>query len=166
MTSRLRKIILQADAKVLKESFEDVFHFSQMRPETLERVAQRIRTAAASPASTILTKMELEYDPSLKQTQWFQHLLTLQQSRNFFYRVAAIIAFMTKEPDVFGYWMLRGESARFQDYFMKVIKEAFLYFILGVRIENGDPYQPGENLLQRRTGRFVLYVMEQFSTYV
>ena len=159
--SRLRRIFIDGDAKMLHLAMEDVLFLSSISSSTREGLLGRwelqqqkvVAGAKAEPS---------EDSPSEVPDLFVAMAHKIHRSRNAHYKQAIVAWYMLYDSQLFGRFMLQNETPELQDQFMKALKEMTTFFIAGHKM-NGSLFKPGDNLADRRTGHFITRVREMFA---
>jgi hypothetical protein len=155
--SLLRQIFVDGNGRITSHAIEAVRELSTSSSGWRKRWMHK----AGIPSKTPLTAHDETQFPEVPIE--FQNLLrATQQDGNTHYQQALIVWYMLYDAEFFGRYMLRGESAEFQETFMKAARECSFAFLAGTKLD-GSPFKPGDNLALRRTGHYITRMREMFA---
>lgn len=153
--SRMRQIIVLGGdhgRNVMRDSVHRVLQLAQSDASVYEILQREVQSATIRPMP------ELDVPPL-----FIDLARDIYGSCNPWYQQAIIFAFMVFDPDVFGQWMMHGESPAVRDHWMAVAKESTTNLILGVHMD-GSIFRKDDSIALRKTGTWAIYLQSHFAT--
>lgn len=152
--SRLRSILL-TDSTALEVERESLLVVQQLGDNN---VPTRRQLQASLKVPMHRAPFDLEV-PSLFKSMVDEAV----GSSNRHFKQLLIVSFMDFEPEIFGRWMLAGESEQLQEQFMKVNKETLSQWITGLK-PGGSLFTADDTLHLRKAGPVMAFIRDQFVT--
>ena len=160
--SRLRRIFVDGDAKMLSMAMEDVLFLSRISSSTRHGLPRRFEQQLQQKVVGVKAEPAADDSPPEVPDLFVAMARKVHESRNAHYKQAIVVWYMLYDSQLFARFMLQNETPELQDQFMKALKEMTAFFIAGHKM-NGSLFKPGDNLADRRTGHFITRVREMFA---